>query len=165
MLAVLDLPKAYDSVPHQILQDMLDEHLPIERSTVFRPLLSPMILQTKNPKSNHIIKTLVSMPQGDRPSPLLFNLFMDGYIKITNTKNARRFVTLFGDHVLLFARSVSICSYSWYALWYRPTTSSYLGRFRNPVESNYQVSCSSEKRAYQTQKRKPTSVCQSDRGE
>lgn len=106
MAAILDLRKAYDSVPRQLLQTMLDEQLPAALSTTFRPLLAPMVLRTKHQLSNIRVRTLVGMPQGDPPSPYIFNLFMDDYIRMINVKVSRGLATLFVDDVLILARSL-----------------------------------------------------------
>lgn len=102
MAVILYLRKAYDSVQRQILQTILDGHLPHELSISFRPLLLPMLLQTNLQQSTNSVRTLVGMPQGDPPSPLLFNLFMDDYIMTTNVTVSRGLAILFVDDVLLW---------------------------------------------------------------
>lgn len=63
--ALLDLAKAYDCVPRDILQRLMDEKLPSELSTMVRPLLWPMKLQTKNQRSDDSVRTVAGMPQSD----------------------------------------------------------------------------------------------------
>lgn len=46
------------------------------------------------------------MPEGDPPSPYLFNLFMDSYIKNMNVTVSRGLSTVFVKDVLLLARSL-----------------------------------------------------------
>lgn len=102
--AVMDLRKAYDSVPRQTLQNMLDKQFPAALSTVFSPLLAPMLMRTKHQRSTQIDRTLVGMPEGAPPSPFLFNLFMDGFSKPMNTDVSRRMATLLVNDLLLLAR-------------------------------------------------------------
>lgn len=105
--AVLDLRKAYDCVPRHILQRMIEARLPPDLSTMIRPLLWPMRLRTKRQKSENTISTRAGMPQGDPPSPILFTIFMDCYIRSVNTSPDRGLVSLFVDDVLVLARSLS----------------------------------------------------------
>lgn len=105
MATVVDLRKAYDTVLRQKLQDMLDNKLPTALSTAW-PVLSPMFLRTKNQRSNQSVRTLVGKSEGDLPSPLLFNLFMDDYIRVINTAMSKRLVKLVLHDVLLLARSM-----------------------------------------------------------
>lgn len=106
MAAVLDLRKAYYSVPCYMLQNMLDEKLSTTLSKALLPLLWPMILRTINQKSGTSVRRLVGMPQGDAPSPYLFNIFMDEYIREINREVSKGLDTLFVDDVFLLARSL-----------------------------------------------------------
>lgn len=105
--ALLDIKKAYDMVPRDILQRLADDKLPPELSIMIRPLLAPMRLQTKGQRSTHSVCTLAGVPQGCPPSPTLFNIFMDTYIKHMNTAPDRSLVTLFADDVKLLARTLA----------------------------------------------------------
>lgn len=66
-----------------------------------------MRLQTKGQRSPHSVCTLAGVPQGCPPSPTLFNVFMDTYIKHMKTRPYRSLATLFADDVMLMARSVA----------------------------------------------------------
>lgn len=102
---LLDLRKAFDCVPRHTLQKMIDQRLPTGLSNTVRPLLWPMRLQTKHQKSPRSILTLAGVPQGDPPSPKLFNIFMDSFLHHVNTKPDKGLASLFVDDVLLLARA------------------------------------------------------------
>lgn len=76
---------------------MLDEVLPPRLSTAFRPPLWPMTLITKHQMTNKSVHTTVDMPQGDSPSPYIFNILMDDYLWTVNTEPSRGLATLFVD--------------------------------------------------------------------
>lgn len=103
--ALLDLHKAYDCVPRNTLQHILDQRLPLSLSTIFRPLLWPMRLQTKGQKTPRSIHTLSGMPQGDPPSPQLFHIFTDTLLRQVNINLTHGVASLFVDDVLLIARA------------------------------------------------------------
>lgn len=46
------------------------------------------------------------MPQGDAPSPYLFNIFMDDYLGTINSEQSRGLATLFVDDMLLVAKTI-----------------------------------------------------------
>lgn len=81
-----DLRKDYDCVSHHILQDMLDERLPSTLSVMFRPLLWSMTLKTKKERSRNFVRMLVGVPQGNYPSPHLFNIFIVSSSEWTQTQ-------------------------------------------------------------------------------
>lgn len=101
MAAVLYMQKTYHSVRRHMLQYMLDGQLPTTLSISLHPLLWPMLLRTRNQKSGTGFRTLVGISQGDPPSPYLFNIFMDGYIREMNLEVSKGLATLFLDDVLL----------------------------------------------------------------
>lgn len=102
---LLDLRKAFDCVPRHTLQMMVDQRLPTGLSNMFRPLLWPMRLKTKHQKASRSILTLAGVPQGDPPSPQLFNIFMDSFLTRINTSPTKGIASLFVDDVLLLARA------------------------------------------------------------
>lgn len=103
--ALLDLRKAYDCVPRKTLQDVFDKHLPNGLRTMFRQFLHQIRLKTKRYQSPKIILTLSRIPQGDPPSPQIFNVFMDTLIQRVNIHPSRGIASMFVDDVLLLAQA------------------------------------------------------------
>lgn len=103
---LLDIKKAFDCVPRQFLQKLLDKRLPAGLSAALRPLLWPMLLRTKGQTSADSILTLAGMPQGDATSPYLFSIFMDTYAEQLNGDPRSRLVSLFVDDVTGLAKSL-----------------------------------------------------------
>lgn len=102
---LVDLRKAYHCVTWAVLPFMMDDALPTGLNNICRPLLSPMKLK-KRQKSSNCICPRCRIPQGDPPSPPLFNIFMDGVILQLNGNPSYDMVSLFVDDVLALARSV-----------------------------------------------------------
>ena len=104
---LLDLRKAFDIVPRIILQELVDEVLPPSLSIQIRPLLYPMRFKTKNQRSSTFVRTLAGIPQGDPPSALLFNIFMDRYLhRINHICPSRGIATAFVDDVALLSKRI-----------------------------------------------------------
>lgn len=105
MAVFLDLKKAFDLVPRAQLQGMVDASLPEILSRNVRALLWPMIIRTIGQKSSDCLHTRAGVPQGDPPSPLLFGLFMDSYLRAVNLSPTRAVASLFVDDVLGLAKT------------------------------------------------------------
>lgn len=83
--AVLDLKKAYDMVPRYLLLQLVRKRLPTNVANMVQCLLVPSMMRTKGQtQKTHFLATL-GVPQGDPPSPALFNIFMDEFLDQTNT--------------------------------------------------------------------------------
>lgn len=106
-VSVLDLRKAYDCVARNLIMNFMDEILAPELSTALSPLLWHMTIKTKRQKSDRTVITLVGMPKGDPPNPILFTFFIDSYIRSVNTTPSLTLVSLFVDKVLMRARTVT----------------------------------------------------------
>lgn len=96
----LDLKKAFDLVPRIALQKMVDAALPSNLAKNVRALLWPMLLRAKGQTSDTTLITRAGVPQGDPSSPLLFSLFMDGYLRAVNVSPRQAMASLFVDDVL-----------------------------------------------------------------
>lgn len=105
--ALLDIRKAYDTLPRNILQSLVDRHIPSPLSSMIRVLLAPVALRTKDQVSERWVSTLSGTPQGCPPSPTLFNIFMDEYIRTINASPRKLLATLFVDDVALLANSMA----------------------------------------------------------
>ena len=104
-VALLDMKKAYDKVPRDILMDMIAKTVSSSMCEQLRPLLYPMRLQTVGQKSKRSLLTLVGMPQGDPPSPILFNIFMNSYLSRLNTHSPSHGIACaFVDDTALFCK-------------------------------------------------------------
>ena len=102
--ASLDLQKAYDRVPRQILAKLVSERIP-GLSAMVHALLSLSVFRTKGQISDTPVAIYTGVPQGDPFSPFLFNMFMDTYIEFTTTiPNSMGHPTCFADDVFLQAR-------------------------------------------------------------
>lgn len=84
---------------------MLDQRLAPGLSAPLRPLLWLMKLRTKQQRGVVLMRTLVGVPQGDPPSPHLFNIFMVIFLAQVNTIPRQGVSSLFFDDVLLLVRS------------------------------------------------------------
>lgn len=77
-IAVLDLSRAYDTVPRLRLAELCLHRLGAPVSTMILPLLSPITIRTKGQRSTEEVAELVcGVPQGDVISPTLYNIFME----------------------------------------------------------------------------------------
>lgn len=99
LVVLLDLKKAYDMVPRVKLHQTLESRLPSNLANSVRPLLGPMLLKTRYQRNSDALVTLSGVPQGDTSSPVLFNLFMDTYLRCTNTSPTQVTALLFVDDV------------------------------------------------------------------
>lgn len=109
-LAVLDLKGAYDSVRRDQLLHICQSSLPETVTQMLPPLLEAQVAETKGQQLAACANVSMGVPQGDRPSPDLFNIFMDTLLRAldeippslsTHPANA------YADDVLLLARSTS----------------------------------------------------------
>lgn len=105
-LAVLDLKKACDMVPWALILNLVYKHLSNPLADMIRAFLTPMVYRTQGQRDNVTISTTTGVIQGDPPSPVLFNIFMDEYLRLTNTVPTALAFCIAHD-VALLARSHS----------------------------------------------------------
>lgn len=88
-VAVLDLKKAYDTVPRTKLIDICENRLGSSITDMIRPLLAPMPVRTKGQSWAAAPASLrCGVPQGDCISPTLYNMFMDPLLEKISDKYA-----------------------------------------------------------------------------
>lgn len=87
---------------------MIDASLPQTLTIMCQPLLSPMQLKIKDQKPTSCGSMRAGMAQRDPPSPILFNIFMDGIIVHLNIRRTRGVVGLFVNDMIALARSAQI---------------------------------------------------------
>ncbi|PXF39484.1 hypothetical protein BWQ96_10831 [Gracilariopsis chorda] len=93
--AVLDLKKAYDTVPRDKLMQIVEQKLPKHIANMIAYLLQPTILRTardntsKEGKDDNVVR--IGVLKGDPPSTTLFNMYMDKYAEqiLPHTKHYR----------------------------------------------------------------------------
>lgn len=109
--AVLDLKKAYDSVPRDRLMNIVRQRLSQNHANMIAYLLQPMELVTDGPmlckNSNEVT---LGVPQGDPASTTLFNMYMDVYAEtvLQTTEDYEidgKGLIMFADDVNLQART------------------------------------------------------------
>lgn len=105
--AILDLRKAYDMVPRDLLDEIIRQQLPPQLANMVRGLLCPMLLQTKGQAGDTTLITMAGVPQGDPASPALFNMFMDVYLQQTNQAPSQGIASCFANDVLLLAKDTT----------------------------------------------------------
>ncbi|KAI0562920.1 Endonuclease-reverse transcriptase [Gracilaria domingensis] len=115
--AVLDLRKAYDSVPRDKLMQLVNERLPKDIARMIAYILQPTILRDRENEEienmNQSYEVRIGVPQGDPPSTTLFNMYMDLYAeKVMQTtehyRNTGGGLIMFADDVKLQARTKTV---------------------------------------------------------
>ena len=116
--AILDLKKAYDSVPRNKLMQYVTDRIPENEAKMVAYLLQPTILHietTREGSIQHMDQHLVriGVPQGDPPSTTLFNIYMDVYAERvmkgeSHYRNGDRGLIMFADDVKLSAASPEV---------------------------------------------------------
>lgn len=76
-IALLDLSKAYDTVPRHKLAELCSYRHTANVTEQILALLVPVALKTQGQTFTMSTKAVVGVPQEDPISPLLFNLYMD----------------------------------------------------------------------------------------
>lgn len=110
--AILDLKKAYDTVPRDRLMKIVERVLPNNLARMIAYILQPMaISMTRNkPASREHLTIRIGVPQGDPTSTTLFNLFFDALAaRVLDTTetfyNAKVGIVMFADDVKLKAKT------------------------------------------------------------
>ena len=75
--AVLDLRKAYDKVPRDLLMARVDEKLPSSLANMIALELQKMSITTKGDSAANTAEVSIGVPQGGSSSPPLYNVHMD----------------------------------------------------------------------------------------
>lgn len=76
-MAVLDLQSAYDRVRRDKLLQLCAQHLPPDLLGMVQSLLVATAVTTQGQKDGTSATITRGVPQGDVPSPALFNMFLD----------------------------------------------------------------------------------------
>lgn len=106
LAAFLDLRKAYDSLPRDILIRLLWKRLPPILVKTILPLLDALRVQVEGQNDNLSLKMTTGVPQGDPESPDLFNIFMDEFIEaVAIDPNVR--VSCFADDAAILGNSAN----------------------------------------------------------
>ncbi len=106
--AFLDLRKAYDTVPRHVLLRILHNKLPSHLVRMVTPLLTPTkaFIEGSTPTSFVLITT--GVPQGEPSSCILFNIFMDEFIRCTNLGPCHGVSCFADDSVILAQTTISL---------------------------------------------------------
>ncbi|CAK9799114.1 Retrovirus-related Pol polyprotein from type-2 retrotransposable element R2DM [Anthophora plagiata] len=116
VITVIDISKAFDTIPHDALVDALEaKGIPVEVSEYIRKMYngSKTVIQCKNNETIEM-DLLRGVKQGDPLSPLLFNLVLDPIIGVIDETtegikigDSSVSILAFADDLVLLARSTS----------------------------------------------------------
>lgn len=109
-LAVLDLTAAYDSVRRDDIFQVCQASLPRSISDMIPAIIQPMKAKTKLQCSELSADITMGVPQGDRPSPDLFNMFMDTLLNRLDAiprSLSEHPANAYADDILLLSKSAS----------------------------------------------------------
>ena len=115
--AILDLKSAYNSVPRQILMQLITHKLPAGLAAMLSLLLQPEQIRTKGDPDNVTYLVGTGVPQGCAASPIVFNLYMDTLPELMTSALRGRSPSLMNSvHISMFADDVKIQATSAQAL-------------------------------------------------
>lgn len=76
-VSVLDLRKAYDTVPGRKQLELLKLRINANFASQIANLFVPLEVSTKNQVSSRTVLAVAGVPKGEPTSPLIFNAYMD----------------------------------------------------------------------------------------